>query len=402
MRLPSAVAGVALVGVTYRIGLLVMARTPALLAAGLTAASPVVLSYAQQARAYVFAMLFVAIAVWAALEAKQAAGRRRASWMAVLIAASIGAFWTHYTGPLVLAPLFVWILGARWLSRRARIGSAVVVVLGWLPVVPLMLDQLSRGHQQGIAGISGLTVGNLVQVLGTPFDGRSERVTAWVVLGAVALVAAVAAVVRGSRGSSPELRRLVLPLAVAPVVVVLLVTLVSDDVLISRYTAIAAPLLLLVVAAAVASAPRWAAAGLVVVAAVAAAGGSLDLHRQERFHADVRGAFRTIAESYRPGDTVVMGGHVAIGPVSIYYRDRELPEAPVFVPGLEPVFEEAVRERRRLWLVQSEPQPRRVLRSGLATFGYQPARVRRFPGVFELQLVLAVPRVARAATPRGQ
>lgn len=267
-----------------------------------------------------------------------------------------------------------------------------MVVLGWLPVVPLMLDQLSRGHQQGIAGISGLTAGNLVQVLGTPFDGRSERVTAWVGLGAVALVVATVVVARGARETSVELRRLVLPIAVAPVVVVLGVTLLSDDVLISRYTAVAAPLLLLVLAGAVAAAARWAAVALAVVAAMAAVGGSLDLHRQERFHADVRGAFAVIAESYRPGDTVVMAGHVAIGPVSIYYRDRELPGAPVFVPGLEPVFEQAVRERRRLWFVGSDPQPPPVLRRGLASFGYRPARVRRFRGVFEVQLTLAVPR----------
>lgn len=140
MRLPSALAGVALVGVTYRSGLLVMGRAPALLAAGLTAASPLVLTYAQQVRAYAFAMLLVATAVWSALEAQRAADRRQRAWLAVMVVSSIAAFWTHYTVPLVLAPLLLWVVRARWLSRRARLTATATVALGWLGVVPLMLD----------------------------------------------------------------------------------------------------------------------------------------------------------------------------------------------------------------------------------------------------------------------
>lgn len=394
MRLPSAVAGVALVAVTYRIGRLMLpGRTPALLAAGLTATCPLVLTYAQQVRAYVFAMLLAAVAVWAALEAKRAIGHRQRAWVGVLAVASVGAFWTHYTAPLVLFPLYVWVWRAGELSRRARLSATAGAVVGSLPVVPLMVDQLGRGHEEGVAVIARLTAGNLAQVLGTPFDGRSERVTVWVILGAVAVVAATIAVARGGRRVPAELCRLVLPLAIAPVIVVVALTVVSDDVLVSRYTAVAAPFMLLLLAGGVVAAPRRLRAGLASVALVAAVGGSLDLHRPAGFHADVRGAFQAIAGPYQAGDTVVMFGHPAIGPVGQYYRDRELTGAPlVLIPGQEPALERAVRERRRLWLVNSELQSRPGLRQTLAPFDYRPGSIRRFEGVFDLQLVLAIPR----------
>jgi Dolichyl-phosphate-mannose-protein mannosyltransferase len=399
MRLPSALAGVALVAVTYRIGLLVLDRRPALLAATLAAASPLILTYAQEVRAYAFAMLLVAIAVWAALEARRGAGpRRRRAWLAVLVASSIGAFWLHYTAALVLIPLYAWVLLKEGLGRRRGLVVVCASLLGSLPLLPLMLDQLSRGHEAGVAPSARLTAENFLRVVGTPYDGRSERLSFWLVLGAVALVAALLLVaVTDRERAQSEPRGLLLPLVIAPVLAVVAVTVVSDDVLISRYTAVAAPFFVLLVAWGTSVAPR-SLAPLIAVAAFAAAGGaSLDLHRSDGFYADVKGAFEAIGDRYRRGDVVLLRGYPAIGPIGGYYGGRELPRgAPLLVPDLipaqKPALRQAIRDRRRLWSVD-QLRLRPALRRGIVPRGYRRAGPRlRFPGAFDLQLTLAVPR----------
>jgi mannosyltransferase len=398
MRLPSALAGVALAAVTYRIGLLLLDRRAALLAATLVAASPLLLTYAQQVRAYVFAMLLAAVAVWAALEARREArpGRRRA-WLAVLVASSLGAFWLHYTAALVLIPLYAWLLLKGGLGRRAGLLVVSASLLGSLPLLPLMLDQLSRGHEAGVAPSARLTAENALRVVATPFDGRSERLSVWLVLGAVALVAALlfAATVRGRARTAP--RGLLLPLVIAPVLAVVAVTVVSDDVLITRYTAVAAPFFALLVAWGTSVAPRYLAPLLAAAALAAAGGASLDLHRTEGFYADVRGAFEQIDERYRRGDLVLLRGYPAIGPVGEYYRRRELPrDAVALVPELIPAQQRtvlrAIHDRRWLWSVD-QLRSRARLRRGVVPRGYRRAGpLLRLPGVLDLQLTLAVPR----------
>jgi uncharacterized membrane protein len=398
MRLPSALAGVALVPVTYRIGLLALGRRPALLAATLVAASPLVLTYAQQVRAYAFAMLLVAIAVWAALEAARAERRRQRAWLGVLVACSIGAFWLHYTTALVLVPLYVWVLLGSGLERRRALTVAGAMLLGSLPLLPLMLDQLSRGHEAGVAPSARLTAEHALRVLATPYDGRSERLTVWLALGAAALVVAflLLAVTQRGRGRNQQVG-LLLSLAITPVLAVTALTIFSDDVLISRYTAVAAPFLILVLAAGVAVAPRLAAPVIALVALGAGVGGSLDLHRSDGFHADVKGAFEAIGDRYRRGDVVLLRGYPAIGPIGVYYGGRELPRgAPLLVPDLipaqKPALRQAIRDRRRLWSVD-QLRLRPALRRGIVPRGYRRAGPRlRFPGAFDLQLTLAVPR----------
>ena len=57
MRLPSTLAALALVVVTYRLATLLLGRRAGLVAAALTAMSPLVLSYGQQVRAYIWVVL---------------------------------------------------------------------------------------------------------------------------------------------------------------------------------------------------------------------------------------------------------------------------------------------------------------------------------------------------------
>ena len=397
MRLPSALAGVALVGVVYRVGLLTAGPRAALLGSVLAAMSPLLLNYAQQARAYIWATLLVALAVLAALEAERAETRRgRRIGLALCVASSIAAVWLHYTAGLVLVALFAWVL-TRPFRPRAKLAAAAALVVGAAPLVPLYLDQVSRGHQEGIADSARFTLDNLLQVLGAPFDGRSGHATPLLIVGTAALLLAAAVVARKAREHAGPLERLVLPAAIVPLVLVVAVTLVADDVLISRYVVVAAPFMALLVGAAADSAPRLLGWGLVAAAIVGTVGGSLSMHRQEGFHPDVRGAFEAIAAGYEDGDAIVLFGYPRIGPVGNYYRRVGVPEDAqvVRVPEEESAYSQAVADRKRLWFLSSEVSSRAALSRSLASIDYRLGAERVLPAAGDLQLVLALPRKTR-------
>lgn len=391
LRLPSAVAGVALVIGVLRLGAVAYSREAGVLAAALTALSPLVLTYGQQARSYVFAMLLGTVAVLAALEADRAASARtRHRWLVALGAASILGFWTHYTAALVVLPALAWTVLRQWPDRRAGLVLPGVVLATWIPLAPLLADQLSKGHQQGIAEAARLDASNVVRVVATPFDGRFPDLTAWVALGAVL---AAGAVVYGVWRTKRAEVRLLAVAAATPVLGVIAFTLVSDDVLLTRYTAVAAPLMIVLIAGAAVSLPRAAGVGAGVAALACALAGSLLAHRQESFYPDVRGAYRQVAAEYRPGDVVVALGYISIGPVTEYYRRRVLPAGPAaLLPADSAEAVRATSARRRLWLITDVVASASHHRRALEGFDYVPRRIRTLEGSTDLQVVLAVPR----------
>ena len=289
--------------------------------------------------------------------------------------AAIAAFWTHYTAALVLAPMLLWIATRAGVPRRERAASIVAVVVVSSLAAPLMFDQLGRGHEGGVAPISKLTLANLIQVIGTPFDGRSERLTVWIVVGAATVGVAALAALR-DRGA---VRSLILPMAIVPVAAVLVQTVASDDILISRYTAVSAPFMIVLIAGLVTEVLRSPGAVVAGLALICAAAGSLDLHRQATFYPDMREAFATIGADYASGDVIAVSGYPGLGPIGVYYRDREVRGAPVIAPGQRPQLETAVREGRRLWIVTSEVPSRASLEGTARSFGYRLRSGRRLP-----------------------
>ena len=118
-------------------------------------------------------------------------------------------------------------------------------------------------------------------------------------LGAASVGIAALAALR----DSGTVRSLILPLALAPVGAVLVLTVVSDDILISRYTAVAAPFMILLVSQLVIDvllSPGAVVAGLAVICAAAC---SVDLHRRATFYPDVREAFPRLSAPATPQGT---------------------------------------------------------------------------------------------------
>jgi mannosyltransferase len=396
LRAPSALAGVLVVLATAWLGKEAAGRRAALVAAGLAALSPLLLEYSQQARAYIFATLLATVAVVSVRKLERAGDRAaRGRWLAAAVAAAVGALWFHYTATLVIAPLVLLTLARRRVPDLTAAMFAGLIGLGWLLTLPLMVDQLGRGHESGVAPAARLTFENLVQLLGTPFDGRAggENLAASTAIGAVVLTGG--ALVVGLRRVADDgwLRGVLLPLAYVPVAVVVIVTLIGDDVMITRYTAVVAPVMIVVLAAGLMRLPvPWAVAGTAVAIAVAG-WGSVASHLRSGQYPDVRGAVGVVAAKERPTDLVVSGGGLAFGPVIPYYMDRagiqlELTADPN-------VAARSVRARRRIWIVGAPAVSVTAARAGAARTGYSLALHRDFAGIDRAQVLLVAPRRGR-------
>src|SRR5579859_8136343 len=280
-RLPSALAGVALVPAVYWRARAFADRPAALLTGALTALSPLVLTYAQQVRVYVFALLGLVLAVGltarAVFEAPHRVRRLVLGGMAAVL-----ALWLHYTAALVVVRLCVWLATRRELPRRFRAGFVGACLVGALIELPLFIHQDHYAPNGGIGATGALTGLNATRVLETPFDGRFiAPVNALRIIGLLALAISVItlACARGRVRAS----RLLLALGITAPVVILILGAVGKDLVITRYTVVAAPMLLTAIAVAVSLLPRAAAAAVMALGATAAIWGVIVTQRRAGF-----------------------------------------------------------------------------------------------------------------------
>lgn len=119
IRLPSLIAGTALVPVVYLLGSRTVGRPAALLAAALTAIAPFAIFYSAEARPYATLAVLAALSTWSMLRALESPRRW---WWVVYAVAAAGAIYTHYTGVFVLGAQALW---AGWGYPRERRSLAV-------------------------------------------------------------------------------------------------------------------------------------------------------------------------------------------------------------------------------------------------------------------------------------
>ena len=392
MRAFSALAGIGLVAAVMWLAWCVGGRRPAILAGLLAALSPLVLRYGQEARAYVFTMLAVTIAVAAATRAvdDRANGTR---WLGVAVAGSVAAVWLHYTSLLVIVPLAGWVLTRQELSRRAKMVYSASLVAAQALVTPIMVSQFAADNP-GAARFSRLTFANAIDVLGTPLDGRYPHEALLSGVGAVATLAAC--VVLAWRRRASRHGALMAALSVGPIAALFVVTLISEDVLLSRYSAVCAPLAIVAIATAAALVHHRAGVALVVVVAAFAAVGSLESHRTDSNHPDIGSAFDHAGASWRTGDVLLIAPTSAFdlvaAPLWTYYSERALPAAAEVIAGADsPRLQAAIRDRRRIWILREPPASRPRLARALRRIGYRPVAPRSFRGIADVQILLGEP-----------
>ncbi|MDX6682099.1 MAG: mannosyltransferase [Solirubrobacteraceae bacterium] len=395
LRIPSVLAGVALVGALHWLGSLVAGRVAGLVAAALGAASPLVMLYSQQVRAYVWVMLALTIAVAAAIQATRG---RSGRWLVVGAIAAACAVLLHYTSILVLGPLVVWLWRRPDLDVRWRVAFLAAVGAPLAAVVPLALLQLGQGHQEANATYASLTMFNALRVAGTPFDGRAtDGLILWREIGAVVVIDALALLAFAERFRGLTARWLIVTCGVLPLGVVCLVSAVVQPIALTRYTAVAAPFILVAIGVVAAHAHRALRTAL-LVGAIAASGAALVASgRGHGQNPDTRAAITTISTGLRQGDVVSGIGLLGFDGALEYYADKLLPagarkvaefgtlDAAVDAPR---VFD-AATAGKRLWFIADPPMGTVQLRETLGRLDYRAAMTHVFDGNAPVQLVRA-------------
>ncbi len=145
IRIPSVLASVGAILLTFFLGRRLAGDRVGLLAAALLAVSPFQVTSAQEARMYPFLTLFglgASYALWLALEE----GRRR-HWTAYVLLMVL-ALYTHHFAFLLLGAQALYVLAAHRTRAAVRgwLRALAAVAVAYLPLVPMFLAQFATGR----------------------------------------------------------------------------------------------------------------------------------------------------------------------------------------------------------------------------------------------------------------
>jgi Dolichyl-phosphate-mannose-protein mannosyltransferase len=340
VRAPSILATTALIPMLFVTGRELFDRRTGLVAAGLATTAPLIVWYGQEARMYALFMLFGVIALWA--QARILRDGRTRYWV-IYAAVTIALLYTHYFALIPIAIQQVVFAVAAW--KRASAGQPVRNLLTgcwltWLallvaaaPLAPFAYDQFSHSQAAGM-GFGG------APSAGTPLSipGSSASLYAilsnvvWAIWGYHAnstmvriaalwpLLMLLSLALMGQRRSSAT--RVVLALALGPVLILLFVGLVKRDLFEVRYFIGAVPMMMLLLARSVAGRARRRLPALIATGALAGsmllalADQQLNPNNPRDF--DFKGALARVQSQARPGDTLIYAPEYLRDVVSYY------------------------------------------------------------------------------------
>jgi uncharacterized membrane protein len=327
VRAPSILASVALIPAMFVTGRELFDRRTGLVAAGFATIAPLVVWYGQEARMYALFMLLGTLALWAQVMVLRD-GRNR-YWVAYA-AATIALLYTHYFAAIPIAIQQIVFAIAAW--KRARAGLPIKrlmtgVWLTWIALAIAIAPLASFAHEQfSHSQAAGMGFGGAPSAAAPlSIPGSSASLYAilsnfvWAIWGYHAnstmlriaalwpLLMLLSLALMGQRRSAST--RVVLALALGPVLILLFVGLVKRDLFEVRYFIAAVPMMLLLLARAVAGGPRRRMPAIVATTVlsltllVGLADQQLNPNNPRAF--DFRGALEQIRNEARPGDTVL-------------------------------------------------------------------------------------------------
>jgi mannosyltransferase len=264
LRSLSALLGTTMIPVVYAAGTTLGSRRVALVAAMLTAASPLLIWYSQEARPYAFLALLSAVSFLAFVETL---GRPTSRWLWLWALASALALSTHYLAAPLVVTEALWLLGTHPGSRRRVMLASGAVGAAGLALAPLALAQGNL-----TSWISRLALEDRLAQVAQHFvvgmNAPSEPVAA------LAVLAVAGAASYGFAGAEPATRRsMAVPAGVLAIAfgAVLVGALVGADYLISRnLIGLWAPFAIIL--ASLLTAPAMGRLGLGITACLCAAG----------------------------------------------------------------------------------------------------------------------------------
>jgi 4-amino-4-deoxy-L-arabinose transferase-like glycosyltransferase len=317
LRSLSALFGCVTVWAVYWVGMALASRRVALVAAALTAVSPIMVWYSQEARAYALMVLLCVLAFGCFVRVLQRApGRWLLAW-AVLSAAALA---THYFALFPLAAEAFWLL-ARAPARPAVLRVLALPGLVGAALLPLFLYQDAHVPRPWTAVFSVADQGEAIAqsfFVGITWNGIIHR--GGVALLAVLALAAVVALVRSGDADERRSGLLLGAFAAVTLLIPLVISLGGTNYLNPRNVLYAWPLLALLVAlgagrrrAGRLSGAGAALAGLVSLAIVIAVASTPSLQRE-----NWRGLLASLGPPRTARVVVVLDGFTD-GPVVEYY-----------------------------------------------------------------------------------
>jgi hypothetical protein len=256
LRLPSLLAGIAVIPLVYLLGARTVGRPAALVGTALTALSPFMIFYSTEARAY---QLLTVLVVLSTLALLAAVGDGRTRWWVAYGACSCAAVYAHYTGVFALLGQFLWVLWAYPGARKSALLANVGALVAYLPWASGLRSDLSSPTTDILSALSPFTaesvrvslqhwsVGHPFAYAGTGLRDLPGEIA--LVLLAAAVVIAVAGLLRSRLRASarpapavPDRRvLLILVLAVSVPVGEALASALGDDVFGTRNLAASWP-----------------------------------------------------------------------------------------------------------------------------------------------------------------
>lgn len=175
-RLPSLVAGVATVPLTFAVAREVAPRGVSLLAAGLLSVNAWHVVWSGWARAYPLVVAATCVAWLGALRGIRGSGRPVLDWGLVVVG-SLAAMYLHNFGLLAtLVPIGILVAATAWHEPRPQhfvrpaLVAAGVTLLFWVPYVPHLLHQFDRATSS--LAWNDLTPRKIVGSLRRPWSAR--------------------------------------------------------------------------------------------------------------------------------------------------------------------------------------------------------------------------------------
>jgi 4-amino-4-deoxy-L-arabinose transferase-like glycosyltransferase len=198
LRSLSAIAGVLTVPVAYAAARKLISVRAGLIAAALTACSPLLVWYSQEARAYALLVLLTAASLLAfAYVLERPTGRSTAAW----VICSALALATHYYAVVTIVPEALWLLAVHRRNRAVQVSFALVALCG-LALIPLAISQHGTGKGNWI---SSAPLGRRTAEIFPQFAAGFESI-AYSVLEPLALALALFGLVLLALRSDPEER----------------------------------------------------------------------------------------------------------------------------------------------------------------------------------------------------
>lgn len=386
LRFPSAVFGVASVGLLYLLGVKLFDRTTGWIAAALLALSTFHLYYAQEARMYTLLTTLTLVSFYFFVDLLDGAEHGRLSIAGYVVATALLAY-THVFGAFVVLAQNTYLFGRAVLPGRSwsavgRRGSASTSLRGWLGIQAMLavlvapwwgtllyrLPSISAGGCTTITWIPEPTPAGIWMMVrryfyycGTP--ARVSPIPSEVFLFVIVLAVALAVIgLLGAleRRSGSDHRwsaeYLVVVWLLTPIVVPYVLSHTVTPIMVTRYTIGASLALFLLVGrgvqtlrSSVPTAVRVALVGVLLLGLVAPFPGYYEADQKRQW----REAVGSIESSDDPGDLVlVTKSHLV--PAYQYYARRP-PDTVVGMGRLatRETVREAIGDRESVWVVRS-------------------------------------------------